>query len=61
MYSVIPIVIAIMLGSGGISQSDSILKVVEMFRESKFFYHSESHHDRHYVSVAMRWLNRIVT
>ena len=52
--------IAIMLVSGGISQSDSILKAAGMYRESKFVYHSESHRDRHYVSVAMRWLNRIV-
>ena len=42
--------IAIMLARGGISQLDSILKPVEMFRESKFVYHSKSHRDHHYVS-----------
>ena len=46
-----PTVITIMLVSGGISQSDSILKAVRMFRESKFVYYSESHRDRHYVIV----------
>ena len=45
-----------MLVSGGISQSYSILKAIEMCRESKFVCYSESHRDRHYVSVAMRWL-----
>ena len=49
-----------MLVSGGISQSDSILKAALKIRETKFVYHSESHHDFHYVSVAMRWLNWIV-
>ena len=52
--------IAIMLVSGGISKSDSIPKAARMFREYKFVYHSGSHRDRHYVSVAMRWLNIIV-
>ena len=49
--------IAIMLVNGGISQSDSIIKAAGMFRETKFVYHSKSHRDRHYVSVALRWLN----
>ena len=52
--------IAIMLVSDGISQSDSTPKAVEMCREYKFVYHSESHRDRHYVSMAMRWLNSVV-
>ena len=53
MYSVSPNVIAIMLVSGGIIQSDSIIKAARMFMESKFVYQSESHRDRHYVRVPL--------
>ena len=37
MNSIGPTVIAIMLGSGGISQSNSIIKASKVFRETKLF------------------------